>query len=379
MQSFDDIRPYNDHEVAPVLAQLVGNPHLLRAIGHFYFSNVPACVRNFMQPLVSMRVRKMVAGIKDVYGLQRSIAPFLEQIIEKTSCGLTWSGLENLPQNKGCLLLSNHRDIVMDPALVNYALFNNGRDTARIAIGDNLLGRPYVADLMRLNKSFIVKRSVAGRREKLLALQKLSAYISHSIEEGSDVWMAHREGRAKDGDDRTDTAILKMLHMSFRKDKRSFGELLEFLNIIPVSISYEYDPCAVHKAVELQAREAYGEYDKEEDEDLNSILTGIEGFKGRMHVAFGKPVNPALETPQDVASAIDQQMHDLYRLWPSNWLAKEILENCAGQGDWRQLFSANELAEHESRFQQALESCPEDAQQWLLKIYANPAINSLAV
>ena len=379
MQSFDDIRPYDDHEVAPVLAQLVDNPQLLGAIGHFYYSSMPAFVRNLLQPLVGMRVRKMVANVKDVYSLQRSIAPFLDQVIEKTSDGLTWSGLENLPKGKACLLLSNHRDIVMDPALVNFSLFKGDRDTARIAIGDNLLGRPYVADLMRLNKSFIVKRSVAGRREKLLELNKLSAYISHSIAEGHDVWMAHREGRAKDGDDRTDTAILKMLHMSFRHDKRSFNELLEHLNIIPVSISYEYDPCGIPKAVELQERAVNGEYSKGEDEDLNSILTGIEGFKGRMHVAFGQPISSDLTSPQEVAAAIDQQMHSLYHLWPSNWLAKDILEGRNEIGAWRHDFSEEDVVQHEAQFQQMLSECPLEAKDWFLKIYANPAFNSLAV
>ncbi|WP_281646051.1 1-acyl-sn-glycerol-3-phosphate acyltransferase [Parendozoicomonas sp. Alg238-R29] len=379
MQSFEDIRPYDDHEVAPVLKRLVSNRQLLSAIGHFYFPDVPAVLRNLLQPLVAWRVRKMVADVKDVYSLQQSIAPFLERVVERTANGLSWSGLENLTDNKPCLFLSNHRDIVMDPALVNYTLFKAGRDTARIAIGDNLLSRPYVSDLMRLNKSFIVKRSVSGRKEKLLALHQLSAYISHSIADGHDVWVAHREGRAKDGDDRTDTAILKMLYMSFRHDKRSFSELIEHLNIVPVSVSYEYDPCAVAKAIELEEREVKGEYNKAEDEDLNSIVTGIEGFKGRMHVAFGKPISAELDTPQAVATAIDQQMHSLYRLWPSNWLAKDILESRDVHGDWRDNFSEAELAKHEALFQQQLNRCPEYARRLFLKIYANPAINSLTL
>ena len=376
MDSFDDIRPYSDDEVASVLHRLVRDEQLLNAVGHFQYAGLPAFVRNLLRPFISWRLRQMVDGVHDVEGLQHSIKPMLEQVIRQTTENLTWSGVENLPADRPFLLLSNHRDIVMDPALVDFALYQQGLKTARIAIGDNLLGRPYVSDLMRLNKSFIVQRSIAGRREKLKAFQQLSAYISHSIEDGETVWMAHREGRAKDGDDRTDTAILKMLYMSFRHDKRSLSEMLEHLSIIPVSISYEYDPCDIAKAMELQERETSGGYSKEQDEDLNSIVTGIEGKKGRVHVAFGQVIDPTLPTPQAVAESIDRQMHRIYRLWPSNWLARDILAGTKCN-DWQEQYSSEELVHHEALFHDRLAQCPETAKEWFLKSYANPVYNRL--
>ncbi|CAM3814508.1 1-acyl-sn-glycerol-3-phosphate acyltransferase [Parendozoicomonas haliclonae] len=379
MESFDDIRPYHDAEVAPVLHELVRNKQLLNAVGHFQFGEMPEFARNLMRPLVERKLRKLVAGVDNVHALQQSIKSMLEKVIDRTTDELTWSGIEHLPKDKPCLLLSNHRDIVMDPALVNYVLHETGRNTARIAIGDNLLSRPYISDLMRLNKSFIVRRSITGRREKLQALLQLSAYIRHSLGEQENVWIAQREGRAKDGNDRTDTAILKMLHMGFRADQLSFSDMLNHLNIVPVSISYEYDPCDVAKARELVARTTNGSYNKEENEDLNSIVTGIEGFKGRVHVAFGTPINPELETPVTVAEEIDRQMHSLYRLWPSNWLARDILEGREQHDGWRDQFDGADLAKQEALFRERLEQCPEEARSWFLKIYANPVFNQQVV
>ncbi len=375
MGQFKDIRPYHDDEVEEVLGRLLDNPQLLDALGHIKHRKVPACLHGLFRPLVSMYLRKQLKGVNSIRSLQEHIAPMLEMVLEKTTSTLTWSGIKNLSANKPSLLLSNHRDIVMDPALVNYALFSEGLDTSRIAIGDNLLGRPYVADLMRLNKSFIVHRSLTGRKEKLMAFQRLSAYITDSIVNGENVWMAHREGRAKDGDDRTDPAILKMLYMSHKKEGRSFAEMVEQLNIIPVSISYEYDPCDIKKAEELLQREHGGDYDKEEDEDLRSIIRGIEGWKGRVHVSFGKPVDCSLDSPQAVAEHIDQQMHQLYKLWPSNWLARDIVQGQDNLGSWKQMFAGEDLQSVEATFKERLGECAETARDWFLKIYANPVIN----
>ncbi len=383
MESFDDIRPYCDAEVAPVLHQLVRNEDLLKAVGHFHFSGLPCCVRTLLRPLISWRLRWMVSRVHDVQGLQKTIKSMLNTVISRTTDELTWSGAEHLPKNRPCLLLSNHRDIVMDPALANYVLYEYGYSTARIAIGDNLLGRPYISDLMRLNKSFIVRRSVTGRRNKFRALQQLSAYIQHSLKEGENVWLAHREGRAKDGNDQTDTAILKMLRISYRHSQRTFADMLEELCIVPVSVSYEYDPCDIAKARELMVRETSGGYCKEEDEDLSSIITGIEGYKGRVHVAFGAPLSPELGTPQEAAREVDRQMHSCYRLWPSNWLAWDLLEGREhhddGHDDWREQFDDADIAKQEVLFQERLAQCPQEARQWFLKIYANPVFNKLAV
>ncbi len=379
MESFDEIRPYRDAEVAPVLQQLVKDDRLLNAVGHFQFSALPEFARSLLKPVVGWRLRHMIAGVNDVASLQHNIKGLVDKVLQRTTDGLTYSGLEHLPHDRPYLLLSNHRDIVMDPALVNYVLHESGFETARIAIGDNLLERPYIGDLMRLNKSFIVRRSVTGRKQKLQAFQQLSAYIRHSLEEHQHVWIAHREGRAKDSNDRTDSAILKMLHIAYRQDGKSFQEMLAHMNIVPVSISYEYDPCAIAKAHELVTRSAGGTYSKQRDEDLNSIVRGIEGHKGRVHVAFGKPAPSTIETPAALAEYIDHQMHRDYRLWPSNWLAHDLLEGRDQHGGWREQFELEDLAKQEQQFHRLLAQCPDDVRQWFLKIYANPVVNQQMV
>src|SRR5690606_21760891 len=190
---------------------------------------------------------------------------------------LTNSGLDKLSHDKSYLFISNHRDIAMDPAFVNYMLYHAGFDTLFIAIGDNLLKRPFVNDLMRLNRSFIVKRSLKGR-ELLKSSKQLSEYIHHCIAENRNVWIAQREGRAKDGVDRTETALLKMLGMARRPE--GLAEALKPLHIVPVSISYEFDPCDALKGNELYQKTELGSYQKDDQSDINSIVTGMIGYKG---------------------------------------------------------------------------------------------------
>jgi hypothetical protein len=205
-------------------------------------------------------------------------------------------------------------------------LYHKEMQTVRIAIGDNLLSKEYVSDLMRLNKSFIVKRSAKAPREMLKALTHLSSYIDHSIivDEAS-IWIAQREGRAKNGDDKTDAALLKMLYMSQRK-ARSFAQMTQRLNIVPVSISYEYDPCDVHKAKELAVKATGQTYEKGEFEDIESIVAGITGNKGDVHVHFGDVLKGDIETPADLACFIDEQIQTNYQLHSSNLIAAGQVE-----------------------------------------------------
>ena len=210
----------------------------------------------------------------------------------------------------------------MDPAFTNYALHRGGYETARIAIGDNLLTKPWVSDLMRLNKSFIVKRSVSGPRELLAASKTLANYIQHSLlEENSPIWIAQREGRAKDGVDRTEPVIIKMLSMSRDKREQEFGEHIRSLGIVPVAISYELDPCDAMKAKELFQKATEGRYEKGEQEDVASIAQGIAGEKGRVHVSFGTPLGGGLDTPEAVAREVDRQVISEYCLHPTNLYA----------------------------------------------------------
>lgn len=277
-----------------------------------------------------------------------------------TTQGVTYSGLDKLDPNQSYLFVSNHRDIAMDPALVNYGLFNSGHKTVRIAIGDNLLKKPCATELMKLNKSFIVKRSAKGPREMMKALGTLSAYIKHSLDSGHSIWIAQKEGRAKDGNDYTDPAILKMFHVEGRKQKLSFADYIKSLKIVPVAISYENDPCDVAKAIELQAKESHGRYEKAEFEDIQSIIQGIVGDKGRIHVAFGDVIEQDFDTPELLAQEIDRQVHANYKLFPINQLA-------AGDEQVDEKVKAD--------FAAKLNTLPPEARPYLVASYANPVKN----
>ena len=231
MGEFEAIRPYSDAEVPAVLQRLLSDDAFLGALVRYRFPRLAGPLGWLLKPLIAHRLAREVTGIRSVATLQDKFEPYVDHTIEKATDGVTYSGVNRLKPGCAYLFIANHRDIVMDPAFVNYAVYHAGLPTPRIAIGDNLLQKSFVSDLMRLNKSFIVHRSLSGRREKLAAYQTLSAYINHSIrEDRQSVWIAQAEGRAKDGDDRTDSAILKMFHMS-RKDE-PFAEMVRALHFI---------------------------------------------------------------------------------------------------------------------------------------------------
>jgi len=381
MGEFDAIRPYADTEVHAVLQRLFNDASFLKILTHFRF---PRLARRFgwlLKPLIARHLRAEFAGIDNVASLQIKIEPYVDRTIERATDGVTYGGLEHLKPGEAYLFLANHRDIVMDPAFVNYAVYHAGLQTPRIAIGDNLLQRPFVSDLMRLNKSFIVHRSLTGRREKLAAYQLLSSYISHSIRaEGESIWIAQAEGRAKDGDDRTDSAILKMFHMS-RKDE-PFAEVVKSLHLTPVSISYEYDPCDLAKARELYIRATTGSYTKAPGEDDASIAKGITGYKGHVHLHFGAPLSDPPEDPKLLAAEVDRQILGNYRLFPVHYLAYEMW---SGQDPEvrvpraAELFPAEEVARAESEWQKRLSACPVEQQPYLILQYANPVRNQYRV
>ena len=240
---FADIRPYRDGEVPEVLARLLRNPELLDSLATQRLPRLSGALPGLARWLVRVSLGWQLRDVTDVHGMQMVIKTYLEGMIENTSGGLSVSGLDALDSTRANLFMSNHRDIAMDPAFTNYALHLGGHQTVRIAIGDNLLTKPWVSDLMRLNKSFIVKRSVSGPRELLAASRNLANYIQYSLlQENAPIWIAQREGRAKDGLDRTEPAVIKMLGMSRDKGAQSFGEHIASLGIVPVAISYELDP-----------------------------------------------------------------------------------------------------------------------------------------
>ncbi|WP_136681594.1 1-acyl-sn-glycerol-3-phosphate acyltransferase [Neptunomonas sp. XY-337] len=356
---YKEIRPYNDSEVEQVLNNLLYDDELISAIAQYQFPSLPKWLVKWLKPVVRIALAREFGDIQSIQQFQATVAKYMAKMIARSTTKLSCTGVEELDPDEAYLFISNHRDIAMDPAFVNWVLYQCKMNTVRIAIGDNLLSKPYVSDLMRLNKSFIVNRSAKGR-EMMTAVTQLSSYINHSIEQGDSIWIAQREGRAKDGNDRTDPALLKMLYMSQRK-KGSFADVVKKLNIVPVSIAYEYDPCDRAKARELASLEETGAYEKAQHEDINSIVKGITGFKGAVHVHFGEVITESFETPEALAEAIDRQIHANYHLHVSNQLAAGV-DNT----------STDEQAE---QFKNRLEGLSEREAEILKQMYAYPVIN----
>lgn len=368
-----EVRPYQDDEVAEVLGRLSRDPELLGALTQFRLPRLSRFMPGLSRAIASLAIRREVKGVTSVYDFQMRIAHYMDRMIRTTTDDFRVDGLDKLDDDTAYLFIGNHRDISLDPAFVNYALYLAGRDTVRIAIGDNLLKKPYVTDLMRLNKSFIVPRSARGKRAMLAAYHKLSAYIRHSItEDNHSIWMAQREGRAKDGIDRTDGAIIKMMAMARRAEDRdlSIGEAIQELRLVPVSISYEFDPCDVHKARELHAINSQGRYDKQEFEDISSIVAGITGHKGRVHLRFGTPLGPDFDTADEVAAEIDRQVLEGYHLFPSHYLALDTLDDASKLVDLSEVTDADR-----QRFKTRLGEVPAELREWWLAQYANPVRN----
>lgn len=364
MTDISDIEPYNDQDVPQVIDRLIHDGEFIKAIGQLKFKGWYPLFSLFLKPQIRAFLRDQARGVQSVRDFQELVAPQLAKVLSSTTETFTVSGLDNLDPKQSYLFLSNHRDIAMDPALVNWALYNGGFNTVRIAIGDNLVKKPFVGDLMRLNKSFIVKRNMSGPREMLQTYSALSGYIRQSIEEHHSIWIAHREGRAKDGIDSTDPAILKMLAMAGKPHNESFQDAVAAIRLVPVSISYEFDPCALLKARELAITERDGAYTKRPDEDVKSIAAGIMGWKGRVHLHFGKPVIDIPETPKELAAIIDHQIILGQRVFDTGRLADALLTKASLPDDL--------LPDVKERFQSLISGTPEKYRDKLLEIYANP-------
>lgn len=375
MDKYKEIRPYFDHEIRPVLDRLITDPEFLSSIASFYAPKLSRLFPGVLRLIARQKLRGQVASVHDVASMQDVIADYMYKMIEDTTTSLTHSGLENLDSERSYLFVSNHRDITMDPAFVNYMLYHAGNRTVQIATGDNLLKKPFVSDLMRLNKSFIVQRSLKGR-ELLRSLTLLSEYIHHCIEQNSHVWIAQREGRAKDGVDRTEAALLKMLAMYQRKQPLS--ESLNKLNIVPVSISYEYDACDVLKAQELYQIESTGSFTKNEKSDIESIVAGMIGFKGAVHVSFGTQMQFESDDPDSISRSIDKQILLNYKLRDSNYVAFEMLkeQGLLPESALELEIDVPEIAEDSREmFSSRLQSVESKLHRHYLLSYANPVIS----
>jgi hypothetical protein len=375
---FANIRPYRDNEVAGVLARLLDDREFLDILASFRFGMLARVAPALLRPLVRRRLAREVSGVADVGAMQTIIKHYMDGMIEDATGGFSVSGLESLDASRAYLYMSNHRDIAMDPAFINYALHRADYETVRIAIGDNLLTKPWVSDLMRLNKSFIVNRSVSGPRELLAASKNLANYIQHSLqEEHAPVWIAQREGRAKDGVDRTEPVVIKMLSMSRHKATQAFGAHIQSLGIVPVAISYELDPCDALKANELYQLSSQGSYQKGEQEDVASIGQGIAGDKGRVHVAFGTPLGAGLATPEEAAAEIDRQVISNYCLHPTNIYAYEMLNPDAPA--LPETFTVESGDCSKEQFEQRIAAMPEAHRPYALAIYANAIVSKLSM
>ncbi len=378
MDEFKEIRPYLDAEIRPVVDDLLTNREFIRSVTRFYFPRLSRVLLPLLELVVSRRLRSQVADVNNVATMQDVIAHYMKKMIRDTTSELTQSGLERLDHDRAHVFISNHRDIAMDPAFVNYALYLEGRDTCQIAIGDNLLKKPFVTDLMRLNKSFIVHRSLKGR-ELLKSLDQLSRYIYHCIEIGQSVWIAQREGRAKNGIDETEPALIKMLAMGQRKVP--LRESLGKLHLVPVAISYEFDACDELKADELFQLESRGKFEKNDQSDIHSIVTGIIGQKGHVHLGFGEELSIETDDPDEVAALIDAQILANYRLHDTNFLALRLLRE-GGLVDLPELAEEAWKSEIDAQinklFHDRLAQIDPGLHKHFLLMYANPVIRRFA-
>ena len=377
MEKFDAIRPYRDEEIRKVLERLLIDREFINSIANFFHPRLSSFIPPLMRWLARSKLRSQLKNVYDVRSMQDVIAEYMDKMIHDTTTKLTHSGMENLEKGRNYLFISNHRDITMDPAFVNYMLYHAGYETLQIAIGDNLLKKPFVTDLMRLNKSFIVQRSLKGR-ELLQALKTLSEYIHHCIHSGQNVWIAQREGRAKDGIDKTDPALLKMLAMGRRE--LSLGDSLSELHLVPVAISYEFDACDILKAEELHAIEKDGSFTKNEQTDIHSIVTGMIGFKGHVHVGFGSELGINSDEPELIAELIDEQILKNYRLSDANYIAAEMLKEKGELFDPAlDAVIKGKLISEEVReiFLERISKTQPALMKHLLFGYANPLINKL--
>lgn len=320
--SFDTLRPYRDEEVRDAFLRVTKEPEFKTVMKYLFQDKADGMIEFFLT-------------LNSVYDFQsKVIAPFLLDLSKKTMDSLTISGLDNLKGDKKYLIMSNHRDIVGDAAILNTLMITNGHDTAENAIGDNLCSRPWITEMMKLNKNFIVKRS-GTKREIFEASKLLSSYIRKNIvEKSNSIWIAQREGRAKDANDRTQESLLKMFSMSSGSDlKQGFLEL----NILPVSISYEYDACDYLKAKEFQQKRDDANFKKSKEDDVLNMQVGLTGYKGRVHYEVMPDINGILQNEisdnddrtaivEKVAVIIDRCIHANYQIYPGNYVALDLLE-----------------------------------------------------
>ena len=372
MQKFDSIRPFYDTEVNDALSDVIQHP-MMKALMNFSF------------PDVADEVWK--EQLKRTHSIRDFQCNFIYQsarkILEKSSEGLTTSGFEHLEKNTSYLFISNHRDILLDTTLLNATLFEHGLVMTASAIGDNLVKKSFLKILAKLNRNFLVLRGLSPR-EMLQSSKLLSEYIKQLLlHENRSVWIAQREGRTKDGNDATNPGVLKMLGMA--SEDKNVMEYFKKIKIIPVSISYEYDPTDVLKMPQLMAEANNEIYVKEKNEDFQNILSGVLGQKKRIHIHIGKVIDSEIDTivaTEDnsnkqvlaLAQAIDDAILTNYKLWPTNFIAYDILHKT---NQYSHLYTENEKSLFERRLEMRIDHDNPVLLEGFLSMYSNPVVNKL--
>lgn len=374
LKPFDAIRPFEPEELPEVFERLLGNAQFAQVVA-YVFKDVP----------FDMLAQKMRACKTNLEFQVAFCYPFIKGLLQKASLGCDMN-VDVIDMEKRYTFVSNHRDIVLDSALLDVLLVDAGcKTTCEIAIGDNLLSLPWVKDLVRINKSFIVERSVS-LRQMLLSSKRLSDYMHLVIAQKHDnVWIAQREGRAKDSNDRTQESIIKMMVMG---GEGSLVERLKGLHIVPLAISYEYDPCDFLKAQEFQLKRDIADWKKGPMDDVVSMQTGIMGYKGHIHYEAAPCIDAWLDTLDPdmpkadffkaVATHIDDEVFRRYRLYPSNYVALDELEGTTAHAD---RYTAEQKAQFDGYLAQQMAKIqlPDKDEAFLrerlLTMYANPARN----
>ena len=368
---FSDIASYDDDQVAIKLNELESNEDFHNYISSLIFPRSHKYFSKINRIYLRRKFKQIFSDCNSIDQFQDCLAPLVTKMIDKTTDGFTYSGVENLAK-KPTLFVGNHRDISLDPAFLNYLLYTQGFNTVRIAIGDNLLDGSYAETLMRLNKSFVVHRNIKGVKETLRKLSKLSAYINHSLmQDKESIWIAQREGRANDGNDFTDEGVLKMLYLDQRK-ALSVYEWVRSVNLTPIVISYEYDPLDYVKARgwDYQDSLTLEEINKS---DIKEMSTGIFGYKGRVHLHICKPISDPVDTTRHLAEMIQREIINNYRIWPTNQAALDLLPEINIQQE-----ITDSISDMPSKISMLEKRCanlkPEERNEFLMT-YARPIIN----
>ena len=366
---FGEISSYSDDQVSSKIKELAVDKDFHNYLANLFFPQLSKYFSTLLNLYIKRKFLDTFSTCDSIEEFQKCMAPLVSQMIIKTTDGFSFSGEENL-SDKPTLFMGNHRDISLDPAFLNYLLYLKDRKTVRIAIGDNLLDGGFAETLMRLNKSFIVHREIKGIKETLKKLTRLSAYINTSLSNDDEsIWIAQKEGRANDGNDFSDEAVLKMLYLDQRK-KVSLVDWVRKVNLTPISISYEYDPLDIVKAEGWDYQDALSDEERNKS-DLQEMASGIFGYKGRVHLHICEPITFDGDSIKELADKIEQQIISNYRIWPSSEIALSLLPDLNDSFDGNQKFTDEELIRFKTRFEQLNDETLRDC----LMTYARPLLN----